>query len=129
MALGEAAGAAINVSLDEGTSVRAANVTAMQRRLLAGGAVLTYYQDAAPGQAQYPALQYFALRGFLGLGYEARLAEPVSAEDRARWTRWAGTPQLADFQGSRGQLLTAMHGIISQRSDAEQARLFADGEH
>ena len=48
MALGEAAGVAINVSLDEGTSLRAANVVEMQRRLLAAGAVLTYYEDAAP---------------------------------------------------------------------------------
>ena len=37
MALGEAAGEAINVSLDEGTSVRAVNVVELQRRLIDDG--------------------------------------------------------------------------------------------
>ena len=125
MALGEAAGEAINVSLDEGTSVRAANVIEMQRRLLASGAVLTYYEDAAPGDAHYHALQYFALRGLLGDSYTANLNQPVSDEDRATWTTGTNTPELADFHGTRGQLLDAMHGIVSDRTDNEQIDLYA----
>ena len=125
MALGEAAGAAINVSLDEGTSARAANVIEMQRRLLAAGAVLTYYEDAAPGDAHYQALQFFALRGFLGDSYQAKLNEPVSDEDRGNWTTWANTPALARFSGARGQLLDRMYAEVEKRPDAEQASIFA----
>ena len=125
MALGEAAGIAINVSLDEGTSVRAANVVELQRRLLTAGAVLTYYEDAAPGDAHYEALQYFALRGFLGASYQADLDAPVSDEDRANWTTWANTPELTDFNGARGQLLDRIYSQARQRTDAEQANLYA----
>ena len=125
MALGEAAGAAINVSLDTGTSVRAANIVAMQRRLLAAGAVLTYYEDAAPGDPHYEALQFFALRGFLGDSYQAELDAPVADEDRANWTAWANTPDLARFSGTRGQLLDKLYTEVSARPDAEQAALYA----
>ena len=121
MALGEAAGEAINVSLDEGVSARDVNVIALQRRLLRAGAVLTYYRDAAPGDAHYEALQYFALRGFLGDSYEARLDEAVTENDRGSWTAWADAPQLADFQGTRGQLLDRIYAEVSKRPEAEQA--------
>ena len=128
MALGEAAGVAINVSLDEGTSLRSANVIEMQRRLLAAGAVLTYYEDAAPGDDHYAALQFFALRGFLGDSYEAKLDQPVSQQDRSRWTRAANTPDLADFQGARGQLLDALYGAVKARPDAELSQLYLHSE-
>ncbi len=125
MALGEAAGVAINVSLDEGTSLRAANVVEMQRRLLSAGAVLSYYEDAAPGGAHYEALQFFALRGFLGASYQADLDAPVSDADRANWTAWANTPDLATFSGTRGQLLDKLYSEARQRPDAEQAAIYA----
>jgi len=128
MALGEAAGVAINVSLDEGSSARAANVVEMQRRLLRSRAVLSYFKDAAPGDDHYEALQFFALRGFLGVGYEANLDAPVSDEDRANWTAWANTPELATFAGARGQLLDRIYTEVSKRTDAEQAALFAQVE-
>ncbi len=128
MALGEAAGEAINVSLDEGTSARGVNVVELQRRLLEAGAVLSYFEDAAPGDAHYHALQFFGLRGFLGAGYAADLDEPVSDEDRANWTTWANTPELAIFSGTRGQLLDRIYTVASERSDAEQAALYAQVE-
>lgn len=128
MALGEAAGEAINVSLADGSSVRAVNVIKLQRRLLDAGAVLSYFEDAAPGDAHYPALQFFALRGFLGAGYQAGLDAPATDEERARWTRWADAPPLADFSGTRGALLDALYAEVSARPDREQAALFADLE-
>ena len=125
MALGEAAGVAINICLEDGSSVRDVNVLEMQRRLLDAGAVLTYYQDAAPGDAHYDALQFFALRGFLGDSYLAHLDESVSDADRANWTTWANTPELAGFSGTRGQLLARIYTEVGKRPDAEQAALYA----
>ena len=125
MALGEAAGVAINVSLDDGASVRDVNVLELQRRLLAAGAVLTYFQDAAPGDAHYEALQFFALRGFLGDSYQAKLDETISDVDRENWTTWANTPELASFSGTRGQLLARIHTEVGKRPDAEPAALYA----
>ncbi len=123
MALGQAAGAAINVSLDEETTVRQVNVVEVQRRLLAAGAVLTYFEDAAPGDKHYEALQFFALRGFLGASYQARLAAPVTAAERACWLAAAHVPQLADFSGTRGEFLAALHSAVRQRPAAELANL------
>ena len=128
MALGEAAGLAIAVSLDEGTTVRELNVIELQRRLLAAGAVLIFYEDAAPGDNHYEAAQYFALRGFLGDGLRAHLNEAASAQCRANWTSWANAPDLADFAGTRGELLDALYQQVSSRSDAEQSRLYAGGQ-
>ncbi len=128
MALGEAAGEAVNLSLDEGGSVRELNIVELQRRLLKAGAVLSYFEDAGPGDAHYEALQFFALRGFLGAGYRARLSEAVSAEDRANWTSWAGERDLADFSGTRGQLLDRLYAEVSGRDDAWQAALYANVE-
>lgn len=128
MALGEAAGEAIALSLESDASVRHISVPALQRRLLKAGAVLSYFEDAAPGDAHYEALQFFALRGFLGTGYQARLNEPASDEERAQWTSWAGAPGLADFEGTRGQLLDKLYSEVSQGDDARQAALFADME-
>ena len=128
MALGEAAGEAINVSLDEGTSVRALNAAELQRRLLQAGAVLTYFEDAGPGDAHYEALQFFALRGFLGAGYQAKLHDEASAQERANWTQWADAPELAGFSGTRGQLLDKLYAEVKQRDDAEQAALYAQVE-
>ncbi len=125
MALGEAAGVAINICLDDGSSVRDVNVLEMQRRLLDAGAVLTYYKDAAPGDDHYDALQFFALRGFLGDSYLASLDESVSDADRANWTAWANTPELAGFSGTRGQLLARIYTEVGKRPDAEQAALYA----
>ena len=125
MALGEAAGVAINICLEDGSSVRDVNVVELQRRLLDAGAVLTYYQDAAPGDAHYDALQFFALRGFLGDSYLASLDENVSDADRANWTTWANTPELAGFSGTRGQLLARIYTEVGKRPDAEQAALYA----
>ena len=125
MALGQAAGTAITVSLDDGTSVRELNVIELQRRLLAAGAVLSFYEDVAPGDAHYEATQYFALRGFLGDNYRASLNEEISQECRTNWTRWAEAPDLADFAGTRGELLDALYQRVSSRSDAEQSRLYA----
>jgi len=128
MALGEAAGVAINVSLDAGHSVRAANIVEVQRRLMAAGAVLSYYEDSAPGDRHYEALQFFALRGFLGEGYQADLDAPASDEDRANWSAWANAPDLNRFSGTRGELLDKLYIEVRARPDAEQAALYARTE-
>lgn len=125
MALGQAAGVAICVSLDEGTSVRNANVSEMQRRLLDAGAVLTYYEDASPQHPHYHALQFFALRGFLGDSYTANLDEPASADDVQNWTRWAGVDDLSKFDGTRGDLLNELYGRVQDLPAETLATIYA----
>lgn len=126
MALGQAAGTAICVALDTGTSVRNVDILEVQRRLVDDGAVLTYYEDVTPSHAQYKALQFFALRGFLGDSYVANLSEQVSGEDRNNWTAWAGADDMDDFEGSRGELLQALYDRIRQLPSESLRKIYAE---
>jgi hypothetical protein len=107
MALGQAAGTAAALSIESGVAPREVPITALQERLLDGGAVLIYYRDADPGQAHYPALQYLGLRGLVP-GWEARLEEPVSEADARRWIENAGGGMPTGYSPghtTRGELM------------------------
>lgn len=88
-------------------------MTKLQRRLLAQGAVLIYFEDAGPGDKHYKALQFFALRGFYGSSqWEAQLGEPVPEEVAANWIRWSTLSRPADYvpgKTTRGELLDALY--------------------
>ena len=126
MALGQAAGTAICVALDKDTTVRDVDILEVQRRLLDAGAVLTYYEDVASTHAQYQALQFFALRGFLGESYIANLSDPVSDENRNNWTTWAGIDDLGNFEGTRGDLLQALYYRVQNLSTETRAEIYAE---
>ncbi len=125
MALGQAAGVAVCVSLDDGTTVGEVNIREVQRRLLDAGAVLSYYADAKPGDEHYEALQFFALRGFLGDSYEANLDAQASAEDIQNWTAWAGINNTDDLQGTRGEVLDMIYAQVNGLPDEQLADIFA----
>ncbi|MCY3957369.1 MAG: FAD-dependent oxidoreductase [Chloroflexi bacterium] len=93
MALGEAAGTAATLALERGTRVRDVPRGALQRELLAGGHVITYFEDVAPsgfsGYEQqaaglWEAAQFWGARGFFS-HYAARLNDPLTAGDAERW--------------------------------------------
>ncbi len=65
MALGEAAGLAAVLSIDDKVSVQAVSVKKLQRELLDKQAVLIYFEDLSPTHPNYKAMQYFALQGFI----------------------------------------------------------------
>lgn len=65
MAMGHAAGVAASLSIATGRTVRTIDVAALQDGLLADGAVLIYYQDIAPGDELYEAVQKLGLQGRL----------------------------------------------------------------
>ncbi len=119
MALGQAAGVAACVSIEDGVSPRQANVSRIQRRLLDQGAVLIYFQDAKPGDDDYEALQYFALRGFYRPSqWQAQLHKPVPADVAAGWIDRAGVgrpPQYKPGTTTRGQLLRALYDRVVKR--------------
>jgi len=125
MALGQAAGVATCVSLEDGTSVREVNIREVQKRLLDAGAVLSYYTDAKPGDDHYEVLQFFALRGFLGDAYEAKLNEPASPNDIQNWASWAGVQHTDNLQGTRGDVLDKLYAKVKTRPQDEQERIFA----
>jgi hypothetical protein len=71
MALGEAAGEAAHLAIRDGVAVRSVNIDALQDALLEKHAVLMYFKDVKPGDADFAAVQKAGLRGELS-GWEGR---------------------------------------------------------
>lgn len=129
MAMGQAAGLAACVSINDGVTVRKVDILKVQRALLGQGAVLIYFKDAGPGDAHYEALQFFALRGFLGDAWEAKLEKPVSARDARQWISWAGVNQPQAYskgRTTRGELLGMLYELVLKLGHNRAHALFAE---
>jgi hypothetical protein len=118
MALGQAAGEAAALSIDSGAAPRAVGLRSLQDRLIANGAVLIFYRDAAPGDAHYRALQHFGLRGLLP-GWEARLGERAADAEAEQWISAAGGAAPAGYvagRTTRGELLDLLLPSLLRQS-------------
>lgn len=119
MALGEAAGAAAALSIRQGVPPRKVSIWALQRELLARGAMLIYFEDARPGDPHYEALQLLSLRGALEHeDWRARLGEPASAELAAKWAERLKVAIPAGFAAgktTRGELLEGLLAAVEKR--------------
>lgn len=115
--LGEAAGAAAALSIQDGRNVRAIDVPELQSTLVKGGSLLIYFRDAKPGDAHFRALQFFALRKFTGLdNWYARLHEPMESRVAAQWTAEAGLPAQKATEATnrtRGEFLDVLYEAVS----------------
>jgi hypothetical protein len=89
MAIGEAAGIAASMAVEEGLDVLEIPVETLQRKLLDRGATLVYFKDLTPDDPDFASVQKFALRGLFP-GWEARLDETLDAETADRWSELAG---------------------------------------
>jgi choline dehydrogenase-like flavoprotein len=117
MALGEAAGVAGSLSIEDRTPVRSVSLPRLQQELLGRGAVLIYYRDAGPAHPNHRALQYFGIRGFVP-EWDANLDAPVSREDAERWIQRADLPGPVAYTPGvtrRGELLQAMYERLADR--------------
>lgn len=63
MALGQAAGAAASLAIDNNVKVQDVNVSTLQDRLLDEGATLFYYRDMKPSDSEFKTAQLKGLRG------------------------------------------------------------------
>lgn len=98
MALGQAAGAAAHLAIEKNGQPRDVDVARLQRLLLDGGQVLTYFRDLDRKDANFQALQYFGTKGFFP-DYDARADEPITAAEASQWLRLLGridVPEIAD---------------------------------
>lgn len=84
MALGQAAGTAADLALRQHTTVQAANLDQLQRRLIADGQLLTFFKDIDRKDPAYPALQYFGTKGFFP-DYYAKSRDSISREQAQKW--------------------------------------------
>ncbi len=119
MALGQAAGVAACVAVEDNVAVGKVDIAKVQRRLLRQGAVLIYFQDAKPGDEHYEALQFFALGGFYRPDqWQAKLNDPVPVDVALKWIEAVGTPGPAGYapgKTTRGELLDMLYKKVSTK--------------
>ena len=117
MALGQAAGVAAVLSISGNTPVRSISIQHLQQTLLAQNAVLIYYEDTSPDHLFFHALQFFGLLGFVP-EWEARLDDPVQAEEALAWLSRSGLTTPIPYQigrTKRGEYLHRLYkAIIAQ---------------
>jgi hypothetical protein len=113
MALGQAAGEAAVESLESGTRFREIEPAALQRRLLSGGAVLIYFEDASPDHPHFEALQFFSVRGFVP-EWEARLDDSISEETLNEWVDACGVDHMnvSAKETTRGEVLQRLYDAV-----------------
>ena len=86
MAMGQAAGVASSVAIEEKVKVRNINIAMMQDVLLKQGTTLTYYKDVSLDDEDFLMVQYMGLRGFLP-EWEAKLDEAIEEQTLSNWKR------------------------------------------
>ena len=84
MAIGQAAGVAASISIEEGVKVQNIDIEKLQDTLVNQGATLIYYKDVTPSSSDFKMVQYLGLRGFLP-EWNARLNDVASAEELNDW--------------------------------------------
>jgi hypothetical protein len=86
MHVGEAAGMAAALGIDQGAPAADVDVDRLQRRLLERGHMLSYFNgfDAGSDAEWAPAVQYFGTKGFFA-GYDAATEEALSVPLATAW--------------------------------------------
>ncbi len=101
IALGEAAGTAAHLAIENKVTPRAVPTAELQRTLVERGAVVTFYHDLAFNDPDFAAFQYLGARG-LNPGYRA--------EKDTLLTRAAGAERLARILQQEGKAWSAPAG-------------------
>lgn len=89
MALGEAAGIAAALAIDNSQRVRDIPTNILQEKLLNYGATLIYFKDIKSTDVDFVTVQRLALRGFFP-DWEARLDEVVNENTATLWSKLSG---------------------------------------
>ena len=113
MALGEAAGVAAVLAINDRVPVQHISISRMQHLLLLNGAVLIYFTDTGPEHENFKALNYFGIRGFI-TDWEAKPDEPVAQQEAETWIRQSGATGTIQYDAgitTRGQLLQLLYDI------------------
>lgn len=107
MALGEAAGTAAALSLDNNVAVQNVPQDAMQEKLLANGATLIYFRDLRNTDPDYATVQKLALKGYFP-EWNAKLDQPLDEQTAKLWQELSGKKVKSDGKTTRRQAMTAL---------------------
>jgi hypothetical protein len=87
MGLGQVAGTAAWMSIQENKSVGDVSVDALQGKLLEYRQILTYFNDLSVGDPAFQAVQFWGTKGFFD-SYEANIEQPLNGKT---WQEWETT--------------------------------------
>jgi hypothetical protein len=116
MALGQAAGIASSLAIDEGLKVRNVPLDKLQENLVAQKATLIYYRDIPPTHTDFPLVQYMGLKGYLP-DWEARLNEPTDTHTLTIW-RQLSKLKLSDVEAGKTTRLEILRKIAEEIKSA-----------
>lgn len=144
MSLGQAAGHAAAMAVEDDRPVQSIPVAMLQRRLHADGSATIYVSDVLPGQADFAAVQWWGLQGGLhgvepppaggrvrgksiisqyseaAPAHAAELDRPLTDELRQRWRDIAAELHLPVDRlpsgGTRGEFIRAAFQAASRRT-------------
>lgn len=89
MALGEAAGIAASISIDDKVSIKNVDTEKLQRSLINNKATLIYFRDVNIKDPDFAMVQYMGIKGYLP-EWNAELDKPLDNETANKWSSLSG---------------------------------------
>ena len=112
MAMGQAAGIASALAIDEKVKVQNVDIERLQSVLLDQKATLMYFKDVKYDSPYFRLVQYFGLHGYLP-DWEARLQEPIDAQTFNEWKKRSGA-DLTGLKSGESTRIAVLERIYRQ---------------
>ena len=114
MALGQAAGIAASLAIDDKVAVQDVDMPKLQELLIDQKATLIYFRDLSPEAPDFRLAQYMGLRGYLP-GWNANLQGAVDEDTLQEWSALCGfKPRAVPGKTSRLEVLTGIYKRLRQ---------------
>lgn len=110
MALGEAAGVAAVLAIDNDVTVRDVSYNLIQQKLLRYGATLIYFKDLRNTDPDFALVQQLALKGFFP-EWDADLDKPLDSATAKLWSDLSGRKIESDGKTKRRQVLPLLNHV------------------
>lgn len=115
MAIGQAAGIASALAIDEKVKMKHVNMEKLQDQLVQQKATLIYFKDVDYSSPDFQLVQYMGLRGYLP-DWEARLEEPIDALTLTLWRKLSGLT-LSEARKDETSRRTVLQMIFQNRTE------------
>ena len=109
MALGEAAGIAATLAIDNSQNVRNIDIDKLQNNLLKYGTTLIYFRDLTNNDPDFPLIQKLALRGYFP-DWDSEIDEIIDENTVKLWCKLSGKSFNTDKKQTKR---TIMHLLFS----------------
>jgi hypothetical protein len=113
MALGQAAGVASSIAIDEQVKVQNVSLSKLQDLLIRQKATLMYFKDVEYTSPDFPLVQYMGVRGYLP-GWEARLQDPIDNETATQWQLLSKQPLQEQIEAGKTTRLNVLRLIYTK---------------